>query len=439
MGAMKVCVIGAGYVGATTSVTLAALGHDVVGVDADPRKAELLGRGTLPFFESGLEELLREMIAAGRLRFTGNGSQAIQDCEVVFTAVGTPSAPDGSADLTAVWEVARQIGRTITDYTVVVNKSTVPVGTGERVEGIVRQELQGRGADVPFDVVSNPEFLREGKALEDALHPDRVVIGAASQRAREVMARLYADVVAPVLWTTVRDAEMIKYASNAFLATKISFVNELARLCERTGADIRQVARGMGMDGRIGQAFLQAGVGYGGSCFPKDVDALLHLARVNGERLGLLESVAEVNRTQTGWYLEKVRRVLGDLAGKRVAVLGLTFKPGTDDIREAPALRILAALLDEGAQVCAYDPQGMAAVRKLLPSIEYASDAYAAMERAEAVLLVTEWQELVELDWQRAFGQVKDGVVFDGRNALDADRMTAAGWRYYGVGKGRLR
>lgn len=439
MGAMKVCVIGTGYVGATTSVTLAALGHDVVGVDADPRKAELLGRGTLPFFESGLEDLLREMIAAGRLRFTGNGSQAIQDCEVVFTAVGTPSAPDGSADLTAVWEVARQIGRTITDYTVVVNKSTVPVGTGERVEEIVLQELQGRGADVPFDVVSNPEFLREGKALEDALHPDRVVIGAASQRAREVMARLYADVVAPVLWTTVRDAEMIKYASNAFLATKISFVNELARLCERTGADIAQVARGMGMDGRIGQAFLQAGVGYGGSCFPKDVDALLHLARVNGERLGLLESVAEVNRTQTGWYLEKVRRVLGDLAGKRVAVLGLTFKPGTDDIREAPALRILAALLDEGAQVCAYDPQGMAAVRKLVPSVEYASDAYAAMERAEAVLLVTEWQELVELDWQRAFGQVKEGIVFDGRNALDADKMTAAGWRYYGVGKGRLR
>ncbi|MCX7570796.1 UDP-glucose/GDP-mannose dehydrogenase family protein [Tumebacillus sp. DT12] len=436
---MKVCVIGTGYVGATTSVTLAALGHDVVGVDADPRKAELLGRGTLPFFESGLEDLLREMIAAGRLRFTGNGSQAIRDCEVVFTAVGTPSAPDGSADLTAVWEVARQIGRTITDYTVVVNKSTVPVGTGERVEEIVLQELQGRGADVPFDVVSNPEFLREGKALEDALHPDRVVIGAASQRAREVMARLYADVVAPVLWTTVRDAEMIKYASNAFLATKISFVNELARLCERTGADIAQVARGMGMDGRIGQAFLQAGVGYGGSCFPKDVDALLHLARVNGERLGLLESVAEVNRTQTGWYLEKVRRVLGDLAGKRVAVLGLTFKPGTDDIREAPALRILAALLDEGAQVCAYDPQGMAAVRKLVPSVVYASDAYAAMERAEAVLLVTEWQELVELDWQRAFGQVKEGIVFDGRNALDADKMTAAGWRYYGVGKGRLR
>lgn len=436
---MKVCVIGTGYVGTTTSVTLAALGHDVVGVDADPRKAELLGRGTLPFFESGLEDLLREMIAAGRLRFTGNGSQAIQDCEVVFTAVGTPSAPDGSADLTAVWEVARQIGRTITGYTVVVNKSTVPVGTGERVEEIVRQELQRRGAEVPFDVVSNPEFLREGKALEDALHPDRVVIGAASQRAREVMARLYADVVAPVLWTTVRDAEMIKYASNAFLATKISFVNELARLCERTGADIEQVARGMGMDGRIGQAFLQAGVGYGGSCFPKDVDALLHLARVNGERLGLLESVAEVNRTQTGWFLDKVRRVLGDFAGKRVAVLGLTFKPGTDDIREAPALRILAALLDEGAQVCAYDPQGMAAVRKLLPSVEYTSDAYAAMEQAEAVLLVTEWPELVELDWQRAFGQVKEGIVFDGRNALDADKMTAAGWRYYGVGKGRLR
>lgn len=436
---MKVCVIGTGYVGTTTSVTLAALGHDVVGVDADPRKAELLGRGTLPFFESGLEELLQAMTAAGRLRFTVDGSQAIQQCEVVFTAVGTPSAPDGSADLTAVWEVAKQIGRTITGYTVVVNKSTVPVGTGERVREIIQAELRSRGVDVSFDVVSNPEFLREGKALYDAMHPDRVVVGAESQRAREGMARLYDGVDAPMMWTTVRDAEMIKYASNAFLATKVSFVNELARLCEATWTDVTQVARGMGMDSRIGPLFLNAGVGYGGSCFPKDVDALLHLARVNGERLGLLESVAEVNRTQTGWYLEKVCREIGGVAGKRVAVLGLTFKPGTDDIREAPALRILAALLEAGASVSAYDPQGMATVKKQVPSVEYAADAYAAMEQAEAVLLVTEWPELVELDWQKALAQVKNGVVFDGRNALDAEKMAAVGWRYYGVGKGRLR
>jgi UDPglucose 6-dehydrogenase len=435
--AMKVCVIGTGYVGATTSVTMSALGHDVVGVDADQGKVELLRRGTLPFFEEGLEELLQEMMAAGRLRFTTKTAQAVAACEVVFVAVGTPSASDGSADLQAVWDVAKQLGQGIEKYTVIVNKSTVPVGTGARVREIVQEELAARGVDVAFDVVSNPEFLREGKALYDSLNPDRIVVGAESKRARETMARLYESVEAPLLWTTVKDAEMIKYASNAFLATKISFINELARLCERTGADVETVAKGMGMDSRIGAAFLQAGVGYGGSCFPKDVAALLSLAAAHREPLRLLEAVTEVNRTQTAWFLEKMRREIGGFAGKRVAVLGLTFKPGTDDIREAPSLRMLEVLIQEGAQVSAYDPQGMAAVRKLFPQVRYAKDAYESLQGADAVLLVTEWPEFAKLDWRKAFGLAQGGTVFDGRNALDRAALCSMGWRYFGVGKGR--
>ncbi|ARU63064.1 nucleotide sugar dehydrogenase [Tumebacillus avium] len=432
---MNVAVIGTGYVGATTSAALASMGHQVIGVDVDRQKVESLNCGRLPFYEEGLEQLMQNLLATGALTFTADLPRAVRESDILFLTVGTPSNADGSADLRYVEGAVRDIGRSIKTHKVIVSKSTVPVGTGDLVKTWLQEELAKRGTDIPFDIVSNPEFLREGKALHDALHPERIVIGCESDKARAVMTSLYEGLRTVLFYTTVRDAEMIKYASNAFLATKISFINELARLCEKTGASISKVARGMGLDSRIGGQFLRAGIGYGGSCFPKDVEALLHLSRQEGVPLQLLDAVARVNQEQAAWFLQKVLRHLGPLSGKKIALLGLTFKPGTDDIREAPALRLIPELLAAGAELSAYDPQGMEAVRRLHPGLRYAKDPYDALAGADGALLLTEWQEFLELDYAQVKRVMAGAVLLDGRNALDGEKMRGYGLLYDGVGE----
>lgn len=432
---MKVAVIGIGYVGIVTSLSFAKWGHDVIGVDVDLAKLNLLAQGVLPLYEPGADKLLQEMLQTGNLNFTPDLTHALEQSEVVYIAVGTPSAEDGSADLRVIQAVCHQIGSRINSYKAIVTKSTVPVGTGDRIKQWISSAMQEHNRNVPFDVASNPEFLREGTALQDALHPERIVIGADSPQAHALIASLYASLSAPILRTSLRDAEMIKYASNAFLATKISFVNEIAKLCETLGANVLRVAQGMGLDARIGPHFLQAGIGYGGSCFPKDVKALLHAAKQNGMELKILQSVTEVNDTQAIWFLDKIDATLGDLAGKHVALLGLTFKPETDDIRESPALRIIEHLLEKGAQLSAFDPKGMEAVQKLFPEVRYTDDAYQAVEGADALLLLTEWREIVDLDWAKARKLTKGAHVFDGRNALHPEAMRQAGFAYHGVGR----
>lgn len=434
---MHVSVIGTGYVGATTCATLASMGHRVIGVDVDQQKVAMLNSGRLPFYEEGLEALMGSLITQGSLTFTTDLPKAVTESEILFLTVGTPSQSDGSADLSYIEEAVRQIGRHLDRYKVVVSKSTVPVGTGDRVRAILEAELAKRSVVIPFDVVSNPEFLREGKALHDALHPDRVVIGCESDKARAMMTELYQGVRTVMLYTSVRDAEMIKYASNAFLALKISFVNELARLCEKTGSSISKVARGMGLDSRIGPQFLRAGIGYGGSCFPKDVRALIHLGKQQGVPLQLLDAVTSINNTQAPWFLQKVETAIGPISGKRIALLGLTFKPGTDDIREAPALAMIEMLQERGAEVSAFDPQGMEAVRQIHPQVKMATDAYGAIDGADAVLLVTEWPEFLDLDWSKVRKRMRGRWILDGRNVLDGDKLRASGFAYACVGERR--
>jgi UDPglucose 6-dehydrogenase len=432
---MNIAVIGTGYVGVSTAVSFAKWGHDVVGVDIDHDKVRLLKNGHLPFHEDGLEAELQALRRAGKLTFTTSFDEAVANSDILYITVGTPSGPDGRADLSYVKAVARKIGSTMAAYKLVVVKSTVPVGTTDEVNRIIRAELEERGLDVSFDVGSNPEFLREGRALQDALEPERIVIGCESDRGAALLRQLYADVPSPILLTTVRNAEMIKYASNAFLATKISFVNELARLCEKTGTDIVEVARGMGMDSRIGPEFLRAGIGYGGSCFPKDVKALIRIGGEHGVSMQLLRTVQEINQTQVTWFMGKVRNRLPGLAGKRIAILGLTFKPDTDDIRESPSLRVIPLLLDRQAQISAFDPKGAVHVKQLHPNIDYADTPYDAVQGADAILLLTEWPEILAMDWQRARQLANGSLLFDARNALDPEAMTDLGWQYIGVGR----
>jgi UDPglucose 6-dehydrogenase len=432
---MHIAVIGTGYVGVSTAVSFAKWGHDVVGVDVDDDKVRLLQNAHLPFHEDGLEAELQALRTAGKLDFTTSFDEAVANSDILFITVGTPSGPDGRADLSYVKAVARKIGSTMATYKLIVVKSTVPVGTTDEVGRIIRAELEGRGLDVSFDVGSNPEFLREGRALQDALEPERIVIGCESDRAAALLRQLYVDVPSPILLTTVRNAEMIKYAANAFLATKISFVNELARLCEKTGTDIVEVARGMGMDSRIGPEFLRAGIGFGGCCFPKDVKALIRIGGEHGVSMQLLRTVQEINQTQVTWFMGKVRNRLPALSGKRIAILGLTFKPDTDDIRESPSLRVIPLLLDRQAQISAFDPKGAVHVKQLHPTIEYADTPYDAVQGADAILLLTEWPEILAMDWTRAKQLANGSLLFDARNALDSEAMTALGWQYIGVGR----
>ncbi len=432
---MNIAVIGTGYVGVSTSVSFAKWGHDVVGVDVDEHKIKLLEAGIPPFYEEGLEDELQMLRKNGKLSFTTSLEEAVAGSEILYVTVGTPSDADGGADLSYVRAVTRQIGTVMNAYRLVVVKSTVPVGTTDEVRRIIRAELEKRGVNFSFDVASNPEFLREGRALEDALSPERIVIGCESPKAIRMLRQIYEGVSSPVLCTTIRNAEMIKYASNAFLATKISFINELARLCERTGADIADVARGMGMDSRIGSKFLDAGIGYGGSCFPKDVKALIRLGGEHGISMQLLQKVQEVNQTQVTWFMGKVKNRLHDLAGKRIAILGLTFKPNTDDIREAPALRVIPLLLERQALISAYDPKGTIHTKPIFPDIDYADSPYEAVRGADAILLLTEWPEILEMDWRQAKQLASGPCLFDARNALDPQQMRALGFQYMGIGR----
>jgi UDPglucose 6-dehydrogenase len=432
---MNITVIGTGYVGLVTGTCFAESGNTVTCLDIDPKKIERLRGGGVPIYEPGLEELVRRNAREGRLHFTTSYGEAMKDAEIAFIAVGTPPGETGEADLTYVLQAATELARHMTHYTVVVNKSTVPVGSADKVAEVVRKHTTQ-----PFDVVSNPEFLKEGAAIDDFMRPDRVVVGVSSERARAVMAELYSPFVRaeqPVLFMDVRSAELTKYAANAMLATRISFMNEMATLCERLGADVDQVRRGVGSDRRIGHPFLFPGVGFGGSCFPKDLRAVTTLARNIGLDFDLLRAVERVNERQKKWHLEKALKHFGSLAGKTFAVWGLAFKPKTDDMREAPAITVIEGLLGHGARVQAHDPVATEVAEKLFQGrgVELAQSPYAAVEGADALLLVTEWNEFRQPDLARLKQLMKQPVLFDGRNVWDAKKAREAGFTYYGVGR----
>ncbi len=432
---MKITVIGTGYVGLVTGTCLAEAGNAVTCVDVDAAKIATLVGGGVPIYEPGLEELIRRNVRERRLGFTTSLPDAMADTEVAFIAVGTPPGETGEADLGYVLAAAREIGRCIRRYTVVVNKSTVPVGSAERVEEAIREVASSH-----FDVVSNPEFLKEGSAIDDFTRPDRIVVGSASERARLVMAELYAQFVRteqPILFMDRRSAELTKYAANAMLATRISFMNDISALCDQLHCDVDQVRRGMGSDRRIGYPFLFPGVGFGGSCFPKDVRAVLVMARQVGLDFDLLRSVERVNERQKRLMFEKASKHFGSLSGKRFGIWGLAFKPKTDDMREAPSLTLVQLLTGAGADVIAYDPVASGVARSVLgPHVRYAEEPYAAAEGADALFLVTEWNELRSPDYDRLKRIMRAPVLFDGRNAWDAVKARALGFTYHAVGRG---
>ena len=430
---MNICVVGTGYVGLVTGAVFADLGNDVICVDKVRAKIDSLKAGRMPIYEPGLEEMVARNVEDGRLSFTTELVTAIGQSDVIFIAVGTPPRETGETDLSHVEAVAAEIGRAMDRYKVIVNKSTVPVGTGELVREVIARH---QTRPVEFDVVSNPEFLREGSAIEDTLRPDRIVIGAPNQHAAMRLVELYAPLERPMIITDLPSAEVIKYASNAFLAAKISFINAIANVCESAGADVTQVMKGMGMDARIGAAFLQAGLGYGGSCFPKDVDSLIHTAGRLGYDFKLLKSVVDINRERAGRLVEMIRKVLGPLDDKTVAVLGLAFKPNTDDMREAKSLDVVSLLVSGGAAVRAYDPVAVDNARSLLPSsVTYSASPYEAADGADAVVLVTEWNEFKYLNLERLRGALRRRVIFDGRNIWEPERMRRLGFEYYSIGR----
>ncbi|MBI5380173.1 MAG: UDP-glucose/GDP-mannose dehydrogenase family protein [Nitrospirae bacterium] len=435
---MNICVIGVGYVGLVTGACFAEFGLRVTCVDKDAERIGMLQKGLLPFFEPGLEEILRKNLQARRLSFVTDIARAVKDSLVIFIAVGTPSLEDGSADLSYVEEVARVIAEQMDDYKVIVTKSTVPVGTGERIREII---LKHQPRANHFDIVSNPEFLREGSAIEDFMRPNRVIIGAESPQAVAILRDLYRPlylIETPFVVTDVKTAELIKYASNAFLATKISFINEVAHLCERVGADVHVVAKGMGLDQRIGGKFLHPGPGFGGSCFPKDTQALARIAQSSGYRFEILETVLRVNARQMERMAEKIRDAVGGVQGKTLGVLGLSFKPNTDDIREAPALKIIEILLREGAAVRAFDPAAMEAARRVYPQVLYCEDPYEAARGSDALIIVTEWNLFRNLDLGEIKRLLRLPVLLDLRNIYDPEKARALGLRYYGVGRGTV-
>ncbi len=439
---MRIAMIGTGYVGLVSGACFSEFGTNVVCVDHDAGKIARLRNGEVPIYEPGLEQLVASNVAAGRLTFTTDLASAVAGADAVFIAVGTPSRRgDGHADLTFVERAATEIAQALTGYTVVVTKSTVPVGTGRRVAAIIAGTLADSHPGLEFDMVSNPEFLREGSAIEDFMRPDRVVIGAESERARAVMQALYRPLYlnrTPILFTGLETAELTKYAGNAFLATKISFINEIADLCEKVGADVQDVAQGIGLDGRIGRKFLHPGPGYGGSCFPKDTRALVITAQQAGSPLRIVETVTEVNAARKQRMAEKViAHCGGDLSGQVIAVLGLTFKPNTDDMREAPSLEIVPALQSAGAQLRVFDPQGMDEARKLLDGLTWCDDSYHAMEGADAVVILTEWNQFRALDLARMKSIMRRPVIVDLRNVYEPAEMAAAGFDYLSIGRGR--
>jgi UDPglucose 6-dehydrogenase len=441
---MRVTIFGTGYVGLVTGTCLAEVGNDVVCVDVDADKIARLERGEIPIYEPGLEPLVRANHAGGHLKFTTDASAAIAHAQLIFIAVGTPPDEDGSADLSHVLTVARTIGKTLTRYAVVVNKSTVPVGTADAVRAAIAGEFAARGVDVPFDVVSNPEFLKEGDAVQDCLRPDRIVIGADSARAVEMLKALYAPFNRNherIVLMDVRSAELTKYAANAMLATKISFMNEIANIAEQVGADVELVRRGIGSDPRIGYHFIYPGAGYGGSCFPKDVKALEHTARQHGHEPHLLSAVEAVNAAQKRKLFALLQRHFGDsLRGRTIALWGLAFKPNTDDMREAPSRTLLEQLWQAGVVVRAYDPEAAGEAQRLYgerSDLVLCEQQYAALEGADALVVVTEWKAFRSPDLERVQASLKQPVIFDGRNIFDPKSVEAAGIAYYGIGRGR--
>ena len=435
---MRIAMIGTGYVGLVSGACFADFGHRVCCVDKDSSKIDGLNAGKLPIWEPGLDAIVKANAERGRLTFTTDLQSAVQDAEGVFIAVGTPARRgDGHADLTFVFEAVRELARFIKPGTVVVTKSTVPVGTGDRIEAILKEE-----GLTEVSVASNPEFLREGAAIADFKHPDRIVVGAEDKRAEEVLKEIYRPLFlnrAPILITGRRTAELTKYAANAFLAVKISFINEIADLCEAVDADVQDVARGIGLDNRIGPKFLHAGPGYGGSCFPKDTLALLKTADAAGVDQRIVRTTVDVNDERKEKMVERVSRALGgDVKGKRVAVLGLTFKPNTDDMREAPSIPLVTTLVERGAEVAAFDPVAREQAEKVFTGIEFANDAYAAAEGADALVIVTEWDEFRALDLDRIAAALRGKVLVDLRNVYDRQEAEEAGLAYYGIGRGRL-
>ncbi len=429
----KISVIGTGYVGLVTGACFADLGNEVICLDIDETRIDNLKKNIMPIYEPGLEQVVSQNSKAGRLKFTTDYAEALKEAEFAFIAVGTPSGEDGEADLQYVRSVAEMIADLVDHPIIVVNKSTVPVGTGDWVADIIRK--RGNGELLDFSVVSNPEFLREGSAINDFMYPDRVVLGAINHAAASEVAQLYISLRCPILITDLRTAEMIKYASNAFLATRISFINEIANICEDLGADVRQVAAGMGMDKRIGSTFLDAGLGWGGSCFPKDVKALAHMAVLHGSNPQLLQAVMDINRNQRRKVVLRLRKSLGSLNEKVIGVLGLSFKPNTDDIREAPALEVIYLLKNEGAIVKAYDPQAMENAREALNDVQLCGNPYEVAEGADGIVLATEWNEFKHLDFERIHKLMRTPIIMDGRNLWDPEHLRQLGFTYYGVGR----
>lgn len=437
---MKIAIVGTGYVGLVSGACFAEMGTNVTCIDIDTEKISLLKNGTMPIYEPGLEELVRKNVREGRLGFSTELANVLDDVELVFCAVGTPPGEDGSADLKYVLDVARTVGQNLKQYVVFVTKSTVPVGTARKVKNVIREELDKRGVDVDFDVASNPEFLKEGAAIKDFMTPNRVVVGVESDEARGLMEKLYRPFLLngyPILFMDIPSAEMTKYAANAMLATRISFMNEVANLCERVGADVDMVRKGIGTDDRIGKHFLYAGCGYGGSCFPKDVKALARTGLAHGYRMELIEAVEEVNRRQKEILFKKLSDVFGgSLNDKVIAIWGLAFKPETDDMREAPSLVVIDRLLEEGATVRAFDPVAMDEARlRLGDKITYCRDPYNAVENADALILITEWKQFRLPEWKIVRSLMNGDVIIDGRNIYDANDLKAEGFRYFRIGK----
>ncbi|MDD5595268.1 MAG: UDP-glucose/GDP-mannose dehydrogenase family protein [Candidatus Omnitrophica bacterium] len=429
---MNISIVGSGYVGLVTGVCLAELGNTVICLDNDKKKIGNLKKGIVPIFEPGLHELIASNVKQKRLKFTSNLKQAVHSSEIIFIAVGTPAMNNGEADHIGIENVARNIAINMPDYRLIVEKSTVPVETGEWVKHTIQNNIKGK---IKFDVASNPEFLREGQAINDFMHPDRIVIGVESEKAKNLLVSLYKPLGAQLVITDIKSAELIKHASNSYLAAKISFINAISQICEKSGADVVEVAKGMGLDKRIGPGFLNAGIGYGGSCFPKDVDAFITISEKLGYNFELLKTIKRINQQMLEFFLQKIKNNLWIIKDKTIGILGISFKPNTDDIRNAPSLEIIKALQDEGAKVKAYDPQGAAKAKEILKGVAFCSDSYAVSKGADCLLILTEWDEFKELDLLKIKKLMRHPLVIDGRNIYDPVKLSKMGLKYIGIGR----
>ncbi len=429
---MDVCIIGAGYVGLVTGACFADIGHKVICVDNDGKKIDMLKKGRIPFYEKGLSDMVKKNLKANRLSFSKSVKHGVKNSTVIFICVGTPPMPNGEADLSYIENVAGEIAKNMTSYRLIVEKSTVPVETGKWIEHTIKINVK---KNVKFDVVSNPEFLREGTAIKDFMYPDRVVVGTKSKKARDLMESLYSKIDTEIVFTNIKSAELIKHASNSFLATKISFINSVANICERTGADIKEVAYGIGLDKRIGQDFLKSGIGYGGFCFPKDLDAFIHISGKLGYDFGILKAAGKVNEEQKALFIRKIEEALWIVKGKTIGVLGLAFKPNTDDMRFAPSIDIINSLKEGGAKIKAYDPKAMKKARSIIKGITFCKDLYEAAKGTDLLAIVTEWHEFEVMDLKKIKKSMKNPVIVDGRNVFNPDKMKKMGFKYISIGR----